>query len=679
MASEQMVQPSVDSDWCAQEPIQIIGQIQSHGVLFALSLKDLRVRYVSANVGEMFGWSVDSVIGAPFASLIGSEQFARFERRKLTDDREANALGMVVGTAERHVVCTVHRQDDILIVEFELLPELETEPLTVAAQLRMFRRMEKLPTIVAMGNFVVSEVRALTGFERVMIYQFDPACNGEVIAEVTTPAFGSYLGLHFPASDIPAQARRLLLLNPLRSIADVNSAAAPIRPVSPDEPALDLTYSSLRSASSIHLQYLRNMDVASTMTVSIIVKDELWGLIACHHPQPHRVDFSVRALCELIAGFYAAQIGSRLDTRELQSQLRFRKDLADYLNVMDASNAPADARLLRSKRLMDLLEADGLIFSIDGSVFSQGTTASQTALAPVVAQLAALAVDGIASSNMLGALDPSAAAFAVVASGALYIELTPGSGDYLLLLRREVVQTVQWAGNRVKPQDRDDAGLLHPRTSFAAWSEAVRGQSLPWGTVEIENARFLREQLTVLRAAQRAHDSQERIRYLATHDALTQLGNRISLQQAIEQNIAAAGARHGSFGVLFIDLDDFKTFNDTLGHAAGDEILKIVAARILRQVRAEDFVGRLGGDEFVAVIPGANDAYAFKAAARILRAIQEPLNLPASDMPLKVTASIGLSRYPADGTTTSELLSRSDIAMYRVKVKGGNALASFTP
>jgi len=363
-----------------------------------------------------------------------------------------------------------------------------------------------------------------------------------------------------------------------------------------------------------------------------------------------------------------------MDAHELESQLRFRKDLADYLHVIDASKELADDELLRSNRLLNLLHADGLISCIDGAVLSQGTTVQQEAIAPVIRRLAAGAVDGIASTNMLGALDPSAATFADEASGALYMDLTPGTGDYLLLLRREATRTVQWAG---KPQDPDDAGVLHPRASFASWSQSVRGQSLPWSALEIEQARFLREQLTHLRAAQKAHDTQERLRYLATHDTLTGLGNRESAQQAIEQNIAAAAPHHGSFAVLFIDLDDFKSFNDTLGHAAGDEILKIVAARVLRQVRAQDSVGRLGGDEFVVVIPGAHDAYAFKAAARILGTIQEPLNLSVTDVPLKVTASIGLSRYPADGTTTEELLSRSDTAMYRVKVRGGNALEFF--
>jgi light-regulated signal transduction histidine kinase (bacteriophytochrome) len=307
---------------------------------------------------------------------------------------------------------------------------------------------------------------------------------------VTTPAFGSYLGLRFPASDIPVQARQLFLLNPLRTIADINSTAVPILPlVASDGQALDLTYSHLRSASPVHLQYLRNMNVAATMTASIIVKGRLWGLVACHHPRPHRVDFSVRTLCELIAGFCASQIGLRMDTRALQSELRFRKALADYLDVIDASKTLADAELLRGTRLLELIDADGLISCVDNVALSQGATVEQEVIEPMIRQLAAIAIDGIASTNMLGALDPNARSFAGEVSGALYIELTPGTGDYLLLLRRELVQTVEWAGNPDTAKNTDDAGILRPRTSFGSWPQTMHGKSRPWSTLEIEHAR----------------------------------------------------------------------------------------------------------------------------------------------------------------------------------------------
>jgi diguanylate cyclase (GGDEF)-like protein len=679
MDSSQTDLSILGSSECAREPVHLIGQIQDHGVLFALTAEDGIVRWVSANVETVLGLSTAAVLGAPFHTVIGAQQWARFERQTFTDDHFANALPLVVGAEGRAINCLAHRQDGLLIVEFESLSASPIEPINFVAQVRMLTQMERLPDLRTLGDFVVGQIHALTEFERVMIYQFDANYNGEVIAEITSTTFGSFLGLHFPASDIPVQARRLFLLNTLRAIADIDSQPVAIVAQDTNAAPLDLTYAYLRSASPIHLQYLRNMGVQSTMTASIIVKGQLWGLIACHHPTVHTMDFSLRTLCEVIASFFASQIALRLDNRELQLQLRFRKNLADYLTVIDASKALADAEFRHSTRLLDLLDADGVISCIDRAVLVQGVTVDIKEIQPAITILAQTAVDGIASCYELGAIEPGAKRYAADVSGALYMELTEGTGDYLLLLRQELVRTAHWAGNPDKAMIAEVGGL-RPRTSFASWLQTVHGQSRPWTMLELDNAAFLREQLMALRAAQKSHDIQDHIRYLATHDGLTGLINRLSLQHTIEQNINDAIEHRTGFSVLFIDLDNFKVFNDTMGHATGDSILKIAAARMLRQVRSQDSVGRFGGDEFVVIIPGALDDYALddyalRAGSRILRALEEPMNVDRS-AELRVTASIGVSSYPLDGTTAEELLARSDTAMYRAKLGGGNSLSS---
>lgn len=661
---------TLDYDECAREPIHLIGQIQEHGVLFALTAEDGIVRSVSANVKTILGLSTTAVLGASFETVIGAKQWGRFEDLNFTDEHHTNALALVVG--DRAVNCLVHRQNAVLIVEFEMLPASPIDPIDLVAQVRMLAQMERMPDLPMLADSVANEVQKLTHFERVMIYQFDRNYNGEVIAEATTASFGGFLGLHFPASDIPTQARRSLLLNTLRAIVNIDSQ--PVVIVSQDAQAapLDLTYAFLRTASPIHLQYLRNMGVQSTMTVSIVVKGKLWGLIACHHRSPFMIDFSVRTLCQVIASSFASQITFRLDNRELQSQLRFRKALADYLTVIDGSKALADAELRHSTRLLDLLDADGLISCIDSTVLVQGVTVDIETIQPAINKLAQIAVDGIASSHELGALVPSTSRYADDVSGAMYLGLSEGTGDYLVLLRQQLVRTVSWAGNPDKATIAEVSGM-HPRTSFASWLQTVRGQSRPWTMVELDNAVFLREQLMALRAAQKSHDKHDHIQHLATHDGLTGLINRLSLEHAIEENINHAIARETNFSLLFIDLDSFKMFNDTMGHATGDNILKIAATRMLRQVRSQDFVARFGGDEFVVIIPGSLNDYGLKAGSRILRALEEPMHVERSGE-LRVTASIGLSSYPLDGTTAQELLASSDSAMYRAKLGGGNRL-----
>jgi two-component system, chemotaxis family, sensor kinase Cph1 len=484
-----------------------------------------------------------------------------------------------------------------------------------------------------------------------------------------------YLGSHFPESDIPAQARQLFLVNSSRSMADVAATPVPIIPeIGPlTGRPLDLTRSSLRSVSTIHITYLRNMNVQSSMTVSIIVNHRLWGMMACHSAVPHRLDHSTRSVCELIVQIFASQVALRIDNSALQSRLTSRRTLEKYMADIEASESIAQAESLQIPQLLDLLNADEMVSRIDGLVSFHGATMDEELLLPVIAKLQSISARGIASSNRLSMLDSSAASYADKASGALYIGLTEGTGDYLLLLRRELVETIKWAGNPDKTVSVDEQGRLRPRTSFAAWKETVRGRSQPWSELELENASLLREQLLRLREAQKLHKSEEHVRYLANYDALTGLLNRHSINLRLEECVQKATADHSSLAVLFIDLDHFKPVNDRYGHAAGDKILKITANRMQHKVRPEDILGRLGGDEFIVILPGLKlETDALKVVARILRAVEKPIEI-GNGVRASVTASIGLSRFPVDGSSSEALISRSDMAMYRVKGSGGNA------
>jgi light-regulated signal transduction histidine kinase (bacteriophytochrome)/DNA-binding response OmpR family regulator len=493
-------------DRCAQEPIHIIGHIQGHGLLFALSEPDLIIRQVSANVLVLLGFSTETLLGHSFEVVLGA-QFETFRARVLNGEGiAATPLRVTVGGSLVEMDCISHRQDDVLIAELEMLQgAYSLEPLNLDAHIRIpFSRMAQALDILDLSRVAVNAIRRISDFDRVMVYRFDEAWNGEVIAEVAAPSSGSYLGLRFPASDIPAQARQLFLVNPLRTIASVD--ATPISIVPEIGPvtgrALDMTRSILRSASPVHLQYLRNMGVQSSMTVSIVVEDRLWGMIACHHSVPHRVDCLTRSVCELMGQILASQVAFRLDNVALRSRLSSRELLEKHMGGIEASKSLADEEHFRNRSLLDLLDADGLVTSIDGVITMEGATVGEDLLVPLLGKLRYISVRGIASSNALSTLDSRAALHAGQASGALYLGLTEGGGDYLLFLRQELIETVRWAGNPDKAMTADEDGRVHPRTSFAAWQETVRGRSRPWSQVELDSARVLREQLLRLRAAQ---------------------------------------------------------------------------------------------------------------------------------------------------------------------------------
>jgi two-component system, chemotaxis family, sensor kinase Cph1 len=663
---------------CALEPIHIIGHIQPHGLLFALSEPDLSVSHVSTNVSTLLGMSPDLLLGCSFETVLGAQLFETFRSQILSDEPFLAKPFYVPGRGRGiKMHATAHRHDGVLIVELELVHGTHSlEPLELNAHIRIpVTSMEQAEDVLKLSRLAAEEIRRLSGFDRVMVYRFDEFWNGEVIAEAVGSLPILYLGSRFPESDIPTQARQLFLMNASRSIADVDATPVPIVPeIGPlTGKPLDLTRSSLRSVSTIHITYLRNMNVQSSMTLSIIVNHRLWGMMACHGAAPHRLDHTTRSVCELIVQIFASQLALRIDNLALQCRLTSRRALEKHMAEIEANESFVEAGHFQFAQLLDLLCADGMISRVDGVVSTHGATVDEELLLPVIAQLQGTSARGVASSNHLSSLDSSAASFADKASGALYIGLTEGTGDYILLLRRELTETVMWAGNPDKTVSVDEWGRLRPRTSFAAWKEIVRGRSQPWSELELENASLVREQLIRLREAHKLHKSEEHVRYMANYDALTGLLNRHALQTKLEQCIQQAGNTNSSLAVLFIDLDHFKPINDRFGHTAGDSILKITAKRIQHQLRPEDFVGRLGGDEFVVILPGLRlETDLLKVVSRILSAVEKPLKVK-SDETVAVTASIGASWYPVDGTTAELLIGHSDKAMYRVKAGGGNA------
>ena len=524
---------SNDHDRCAQEQVQIIGRIQPHGLLFALSEPDLIVRQVSANTEAVLGVSHESLLGCSFETVLGTEQFARFRSRVQSGQPLTSNLIRTIGEHPSEMNCLAHREDDVLIVELEQVEGAHSiEPVDIDAHLRIpLSRIEAASDIMELSERAASEVRKLSGYDRVLVYRFDEEWSGEVVAESLGSSLESYRGLRFPASDIPPQVRRLFLINPLRTIADIDAKPVAIVPaIGPlTERPLDLTRSALRSAAPIHIEYLRNMGVQATMTISVVVEKRLWGMIACHDPRPRRLDHATRSVCELIGQSLASQVALRTDNAALQSRLASRSALESYMGRIEASRSLADTEHLQSPRLLQFFDADGFISCLEGVVFAQGITPEQALMLPVIGKLRGLSMRGVASSRELSELDPGAAEYSSQASGAMYLGLN-GDCDYLLFLRQELVETVSWAGNPHQAVSTDEQNALHPRASFAIWSETVRGRSRRWTESQLEGASLLREQLLRVRDAQKL---------LRLNEAL---GSEITQRKAVEEDLKKAKA-----------------------------------------------------------------------------------------------------------------------------------------
>ncbi|HEX8440487.1 GAF domain-containing sensor histidine kinase, partial [Archangium sp.] len=366
---------------------------------------------------------------------------------------------------------------------------------------------------------VADAVRSLTGFDRVMVYRFNAEWHGEVLAESLAQGVEGFLGRHFPASDIPAQARALYVRNTLRLISDARARPAPLVPAvlpSLGRP-LDLSGAALRSVSPVHLEYLANMGVTASMSISLVKDGSLWGLITCHHSAPRHLSASTRQACDVLARLLSLQLGAEERGAEAEELVRRASLRARLMERLSQGASALPARLAQERDLLlALTSAGGAALLLGESPILVGATPPMSAVVELAFWLAERPFGSAFFTERLAEVYPPAAAYADVASGLLAVRLdsSPNLPRYALWFRPEVARTVTWAGNPRKPVVREQGGTprLHPRASFEAWQETVRGTSVPWTRVDLESAEGFRGGLVgvVLRqAAALARSNQE--------------------------------------------------------------------------------------------------------------------------------------------------------------------------
>jgi two-component system, chemotaxis family, sensor kinase Cph1 len=486
---------SIDLSACDREPIRIPGSIQPHGALLTAEEPSLRVLQHSANTPALLG-SAPIGAGTGLFDVLGEDCRPALTHALSTQTLDARPylLGRYLcGTLVCDVI--IHRHDNVLFVECEPTPDDEQTGFAHLYQkVRNFvGALQGTSTIESVCALAAREIHRITGFGRTLVYRFDGEGHGQVLAEEREASYESYLGLHFPASDIPHQARELYRVNHLRLIQTADYAPAPLVPaVNPRTQArTDLSFAVLRSVSPVHLEYMRNMGTSASMSISIIVRGQLWGLISCHDAAPRRVPYAVRAACEHLGQIASLQLEVREDYQETQHRLELRRILVSLL----AAVADADTSLERiadsPAELLAFATASGAAVVASERVHLIGLTPARDEVAALVEWLAQRGEDIFASASIAQHY-PAARAYATHASGVLAISISQLHRHYIIWFRPEVVQTVQWAGQPLKGQAE---GTLRPRASFSAWSETVRGQSLPWRASEEATAAELRAAL----------------------------------------------------------------------------------------------------------------------------------------------------------------------------------------
>lgn len=502
---------------CDREPIHIPGSIQPHGVLLALEPDTLKITQWAGHLSAVLGTRHDSPLGLTLQEIVGQDAaskiaaaFAGSPLRPLP----LKTYEVEIVTPAGPVDAIIHAAGPALIVEFEKARRsTEGVPTTLVTVQKMLAEIGGASSLAAYHQAGADQVRALTGFDRVMIYRFLEDGSGTVIAEAKSDEMVSYLGLHYPESDIPKQARDLYRTNWMRSIPDVAYTPLPLRPVvNPSTGApLDLSHAVFRSVSPLHLQYLKNMGVAASMSLSIVHRGALWGLIACHNRTPHFVPCDARAACEIFAQVYSLQLESRLHAEAYEYSLRQRSVHQQMVTHLAREEHLSDGLIRHYPNLLDLIQADGVAVWVDGQFAEVGQTPGAAGVRRLVRQLDQREDEGVFSTDRLAQDFPECAGVLGETAGLLALSVSRTRKDYILWFRREVVETVTWAGNPAKAFLKiGEEERLTPRASFAAWRETVRGKCRPWGPNEIEAAQALR--LSILEVVLRRIDQVARER-----------------------------------------------------------------------------------------------------------------------------------------------------------------------
>ncbi|WIW88493.1 HWE histidine kinase domain-containing protein [Sphingobium sp. V4] len=511
---------AVDLTNCDREPIHVLGKVQPFGFLIALTA-DWLVSRVSANSAAFIGLAPDDLLGRPISAIFSGDAIHAL-RNRITLLRGPDSVERVFslalmdgGTA---FDVAVHFSGPLVVIEAEPASHDEMEASSTVRS--MVARLGQADGMTAFLRDGARQVRALTGFDRVMVYRFADGGDGEVVAEALKPGVDSFLGLHYPASDIPVQARALYLRNIFRIIADVHAEPVPVVPaLDPTGAALDMSLCLTRAVSPIHIEYLGNMGVGASLSISIIVDGRLWGLFACHHYSPRLPTFAQRSAAELFGQIFSMMLESR-ERAETATYEGKARQVADRLLAAVAQ----DHDLLSNARwlgdiIFDTIPADGVGVYIDGQMTFSGLTPDEPAFVAIVQMLNRVAASQVYTTDSLTRVLPEAAVHADRAAGILAIPLSRRPRDYVVLFRAEQLRSVRWAGKQDKHIEYGPNGpRLTPRKSFEQWSQLVQGVALPFTPAELRVAEALRTALleVILRLSdsadaerQRAHEKQE--------------------------------------------------------------------------------------------------------------------------------------------------------------------------
>jgi len=504
---------------CEAEPIHIPGSIQPFGYLLALNKTDHTIQYCSENCTTLFNKPLNQILGQPLSDFFKQEDADSFAAYSVKTEEAEKPFAFTVGNQSYHV--TAFSTKENMVMEFEPFSPKGLEMTDLFFQTKRFAYSTEIADNLQMlCQDVADETRKITGYDRVMIYRFDKDYNGQVFAESRIDSMEPFLGLYYPETDIPVQARELFLLNRIRMIANVHLPNVPLYALdeNANNKSLELSLSTLRSSSPLHIQYLINMGVGATFTIALINHGKLWGLIACHHYAPKHIPYHVRLAAHLQGIFLSSQI----DVRQVADEFELVKEIEKKLDDLHKIMAGSEQSLAEEQTLIqlkNLLNADAVVIAYKETFYKHGLLPPDEKLNDLMNWLDTSIDNGVFQTSRLADSYPQAAGLGSQVAGVIYLPIGKQTKNGIAWIRQEVEKTVNWGGNPSKSMNIDlENRSLSPRKSFALWKEAVKGQSAPWKKPEIKAASVI---CSYIQHQFHLADMQaEELRYLNLNDKL---------------------------------------------------------------------------------------------------------------------------------------------------------------
>lgn len=479
------------------------GSIQPHGLLLAIAEPNYIIQYISKNTQDFLGIDSDDLLGQSISALLDNSQQTLLQQtaNKPTGASMVLPLSLQTPSGKQEFDAIAHRTSEAIVVELELKKtEIEENLPDFSAWVRdILANLQLSSTLREFFEVVAKEVRNIIQFDRVMVYQFDRQGAGEVVAEAKNKTLStSYLGLHYPATDIPVASREMYLQSRLRWIPDLTAPSVELIAIdNTNTHALDLSFSLLRSVDSCCIEYHQNMGAKALLVIPLMKEGKLWGLISCHHQTAKYLSYSLRVVCELLGQFISLELANKIKQEELDYKLKLRSHHSQLLKTIATQKNLKTALLHPDPRFLKLVNATGMAIYLNEEIALLGNTPSREKIYTLIEWLDSQGNESLFQTDSLVRDYPSGEAIADMASGVFLLRISQIRRYYLLWFRPEVIQTVTWAGN---PQasiqiDEDDRMILSPRSSFEQWQETMRFTAKPWLPSEIENAIEFRNAL----------------------------------------------------------------------------------------------------------------------------------------------------------------------------------------